>query len=373
VQEVRRRLTTFIVIVQLLLFLVHGFVYWTWLRFFGAPDPLASVSAKTVLTLFSMSFLIASLLAFRYSYAPVRIFYMIAAVWLGMLNFFFCAACLCWIAYALTALLGSHVERRTIALSIFGFAVWVNAYAAVNARWTRVRRISVKLANLPDSWRGRVAALVSDMHLGHVRGRGFTQRIVEMLNRLRPDIVFITGDLFDGAAVDSDRVTQPWTKLTTPLGAYFVEGNHEEFSDSRKYLDAVRKYGICVLNNEKISVDGVDLIGVPYHTIVRPAEFQYALREAAIDRNRVSILLAHAPDQIKIAEEAGISLQLSGHTHRGQFFPWTLITLRMYGKFVYGLNRFGNLWVYTTSGAGTWGPPVRLGAPPEIVLIHFDS
>jgi uncharacterized protein len=370
---VRRRIASFVIIVQLILFLAHGFVYWTWLSFFGAPDPLSSGTAKIVLAFLSVSFVVASLIGFRYSNILIRVFYTIAAVWLAMLNFFIIAASLCWVSYGLTAIFRVHVERRTIASSLFGLAVCVCAYALVNARWTRVRRISVKLPNLPDSWRGRVAALVGDTHLGHVRGRGFSRRIVAMINRFHPDVVFITGDLYDGTAVDLDHVTQPWTDLAAPLGAYFVEGNHEEFSDSRKYLDAVRKCGIRVLSNEKASVDGLDLIGVPYRTVVRPPELQSALRELGTDRNRASVLLAHAPDHVEIAEEAGIGLQLSGHTHRGQFFPWTWITSRIYGPFVYGLSRSGNLWVYTTSGAGTWGPPVRLGAPPEIVLIRFDT
>jgi uncharacterized protein len=372
VQKVRRRIASFIVIVQLILFLVHGFVYWTWSSFFGAGNPLACWDAGIVLAFLSISFIAASLIGFRYSNILVRVFYATAAVWLALLNFLFCAACVCWITYAATAPFHVHVEKQTLLL-LFGLAVCVTVYSIVNARWTRVKRISVKLANLPGSWKGRVAALVSDMHLGHVRSRGFSRRIVKMLNLLRPEIVFIAGDLFDGTAVDMDRVTEPWRDLTTPLGVYFVEGNHEEFSDSGKFLDAVRKCGIRVLNNEKISVDGMDVIGVTYRTLGRPAEFQSALRDCAIDRNRASILLAHAPDQLRIAEEAGVGLQLSGHTHRGQFFPWTWITERIYGKFVYGLNRLGNLLVYTTTGAGTWGPPARLGAPPEIVLIRFDS
>ena len=369
----RRRITTFIIVFQFVLFLTHWFVYWTWSSFVGTPNPLAGWDAKITLVLLSVSFVIASLLRYRYSNTVISIFYTISAVWMGFLNYFICAACLCWAIYAATAPFHVQVEERGLAFLVFGLSVCVSAYGFFNARWIRVRQITVKLANLPSSWQGRVAALVGDMHLGHVRGHGFTERIVKTLNGLHPDVVFITGDLFDGTAVNLDRVTQPWTKLRTPLGAYFVEGNHEEFTDSRKYLDAVRKYGIHVLNNERTTVDGVDLIGVTYHTIVRPAELQSALREMSIDRNRTSILLAHAPDQLKIAEEAGISLQLSGHTHRGQFFPWTQVTSRMYGVYVYGLNRLGALWVYTTSGAGTWGPPLRLGAPPEIVLIRFGA
>jgi len=373
VHRVRRRITTFILIVQLILFAVHGFIYWTWSSFIGSPDPLASTASRIVLALLSVSFVAASGLGFRYSGIGVRLFYTAAATWLAFVNYFFCASLACWIAWAATAPFGVRLNDRMLALSLFGLAAAVTIYALFNARWTRVRRISVKLPNLPDSWRGRTAVHVSDMHLGHVRGRGFTRRIVKMLGDLRPDIVFITGDLFDGTAIDLDHVTEPWAGLSPLLGKYFVEGNHEEFRDNRKFLDAVSKQGIRVLNNEKISVDGVDIAGVSYHTIVRPPEFESVLRNMPIDRTRATILLAHAPDHVNIAADAGISLQLSGHTHRGQFFPWTWITARIYKKFVYGLNRFGNLWVYTTTGAGTWGPPIRLGAAPEIVLIRFES
>jgi hypothetical protein len=218
-----------------------------------------------------------------------------------------------------------------------------------------------------------VAALVSDVHLGHVRGRGFTQRIVHMLLRLRPDVVFITGDLFDGTSANLERVAEPWVHLAPPLGAFFVAGNHEEFTGHSKYLDAVRASGIRVLDNEKISLDGLDVVGVHHGVLVHAETFRSILRKASLDPKRPSILLAHAPDQLQIAEEEGISLQLSGHTHRGQFFPWTWLTSRIYGPFVYGLKRLGRLLVYTTSGAGTWGPPMRLGAAPELVLIQFES
>jgi uncharacterized protein len=371
-RTVRRRISIFIVLVQLLLFLVHGFVYWTWLRFSPAPDPVAGGGAKIAVVVLSVSFVASSILAFRVSQFWVRWFYTMAAVWLGIVNFLFLAACACWVAYAVTALSHIRVQKQSIAQAFYGCAVCVSGYALINARILRVRHIRVKLPHLPPVWQGRVAALVSDMHLGHVRGRGFTLHIVKSLNRLRPDIVFIPGDLFDGTAADLDRVTQPWSELAAPLGAYFTEGNHEEFRDNRQYLDAVCKFGIRVLHNEKVSVEGLDILGVPYRTIVRPAEFQSALSKIGVDHNRASILLAHAPDHLKIAEEAGVSLELCGHTHRGQFFPWTMVTARLYGKFVYGLHPLGNLWVYTTTGAGTWGPPVRLGAPPEIVLIHFD-
>jgi predicted MPP superfamily phosphohydrolase len=369
----RARIAIFMSIIQAILFAAHWFVYATWMSFAGAVNAPRVSAAKLMLLLLSASFVITSLLAFRYSNMLIRIFYTISAVWLGMLSFFFLAASLSWLAYVATAALGLPFDKQAIALLFFVLAACASAYAIINALWIRVTRISVKLPNLPESWRGRVAALVSDVHLGHVRGRGFTQRIVHMLLRLRPDVVFITGDLFDGTSANLEKVAKPWVYLAPPLGAFFVAGNHEEFSDHSKYLDAVRALGIRVLNNEKVSLDGVDLIGVHHGALVRSEIFRSILRKASLDPKRPSILLAHAPDQLRIAEEEGISLQLSGHTHRGQFFPWTWITSRIYGPFVYGLKRLGRLLVYTTSGAGTWGPPMRLGAAPELVLIHFES
>jgi predicted MPP superfamily phosphohydrolase len=259
-----------------------------------------------------------------------------------------------------------------LAAVIFGVALATSLYGIVNAAWTRVTRLTVKLPNLPASWRGRIAALVSDTHLGHLRGPRFLRRIVAMLNLLKPDIVLIAGDLYDGTVADLDQLAEPLAKLSPPLGAYFVAGNHEEFSEHTKYLRAVNRVGVRVLNNEKVVVDGLQIVGIHYRDSVDDDHFREMIRHAAIDRAQASILLTHAPDRVKISEEEGFSLQLSGHTHGGQLFPFTWITSRIYGKFVYGLQRLGNLMVYTSYGAGTWGPPLRVGTKPEMVLIRFE-
>jgi predicted MPP superfamily phosphohydrolase len=115
----------------------------------------------------------------------------------------------------------------------------------------------------------------------------------------------------------------------------------------------------------------LQIVGVDYRDSTHPEHFRSVLRQIGFDRGAASVLLVHTPDRLAVSAEEGISLQLSGHTHRGQFFPFTLIVLRMCGKFAYGLNYLGNLAVYTSCGAGTWGPPMRLGSDPEIVLIHF--
>jgi predicted MPP superfamily phosphohydrolase len=368
----RARIPIAVSIIQSFLFLVHIAIYATWIFFAGAPDSSRVVELRIALAILSVSFVAASLLAHQYFNPLVRAAYTVASVWLGLVNFFFLAACTSWIVYGLPLLFGAHLEKRAVAAVCFGLGLLLGICAIVNAAWTRVVRVAVKLPNLPAAWRGRTAALVSDLHLGHVRNTGFLRRIVRKLSQLHPDILFIPGDMYDGTAVNLDRLAKPWTEFSAPLGAYFVAGNHEQFTSPTRFLDAVRQSGIRVLENEKIVIDGLQIVGVHDHDSTNVERFRSILRQAALDPNAASILLVHNPHRLPVAAEAGISLQLSGHTHRGQFFPFTAIVSRIYGKFAYGLNRFDDLAVYTSCGAGTWGPPMRLGSNPEIVLIQFE-
>jgi uncharacterized protein len=366
----RKQILIFVAVIQSVLFLGHWFLYETLTSFWamsGSPEKL-----KLLFALLSVSFVSASWLAFRYNNFMVRMFYTVSAVWLGFLSFGFFAAWGCWIVYFASRLLGVPVARSSIAAVFFGAAILASVYGIVNAAYTRVKRITVKLPNLPEAWHGRVAALVSDTHLGHVRNYGFLRRIVAKLTRLRPDVVFIGGDLYDGTAADLHKLARPWGELAAPLGTYFVAGNHDGFSGHEKHVEAVKNSGVRVLDNEKITVDGLQIVGVHYSDSVNEQRFRTILRQAGVDRERASILLTHAPHGLPIAEEEGISLQLSGHTHGGQIFPFTWIVWRVWGQFTYGLKRLGKMLVYTSSGTGTWGPPMRVGTRPEIVLIRFE-
>jgi hypothetical protein len=347
-------------------------LYKTWIFFHGAPDLTQAFALKIVVSILSVSFVTSSLLAQKYFNPLVRAFYTIAAVWLGLVNFFFLAACSLWLIYGVPLLLGFHLEKRNLATLCFGAGLFAGILALVNAAWPRVVRVTIKLPNLPASWRGRTAALVSDLHLGHVRNAGFLRRIVRKLSSLQPDVLFIPGDMFDGTAVDLGRLSKIWTEFSAPLGSYFIAGNHEQFFSYEKYFGAVTASGIRIVQNEKILLDGLQVVGVHYLDSKNMERFRSILAKAELDPNVASILLVHDPNVLSIAVEAGISLQLSGHTHRGQFFPFTKIVSRIYGIYTYGLHRFDNLQVYTSCGVGTWGPPMRLGSNPEIVMIRFE-
>ncbi len=362
--------------------MVHGFLFLTWVYFwapsvagqsrYGDAGPLHYPYLLTAMAIVSVSFLAASLIGFRLTNVVLRFFYRITAVWLGFVNYAFFSAIACWIAYLALRVTGQNPERRYYALGFLGLAVAATAYGVINAAWTRVKRITVKLPSLPAQWQGRTAVLMSDLHLGNVRVFGFARRLVKMAAGLNPDVVFIAGDLYDGTPGDLARMAEPLRVLKPPLGSFFVEGNHEEFTDHMKFVNAVAGAGVRVLNNERADVDGLQIVGVTYRDATHGEHFRKTLRGTGFDRARPSILLTHAPDRINVSAEEGISLQLSGHTHRGQFWPWTRAAARMYGKYVYGLQRAGEMQVYTSCGAGTWGPPLRVGNKPEIVVIRFE-
>jgi len=371
----RSRLFVFVSIIQAILFLAHWFVYATVAHFWGGLA--ASWGVKLAFALLSVSFVAASLRGW-YSYGPlVRFFYLISALWLGFASFFMLASVASWIIYGASLAAGLGWRPEWIADSTFALALAAGFYALLNAAWPRVVHISVSLPNLPPQWRGRTAALVSDLHLGHIRNDRFVRRVVNKLLMLQSDIVFVTGDLYDGVAADFEKLARPWADLISSpkaaaLGVYYIAGNHEEFYRNAEYLPPLLRAGIRVLNNEKVEVDGLQLIGVHYRDAVNADQYRSILRGMQLDRRRASILLLHAPVRLPISEEEGISLQLSGHTHGGQLFPWTLIAKRVWQKFNHGLQRFGALQVYTTYGTGTWGPPLRLGTRPEIVVITFQ-
>lgn len=365
-----------IIIVESVLFAVHWLVYRTWIAFHGGLPPADSDWLRVLVIVLAFSFVVAALLSFRFSNAPVRILYKIASLWLGFLNFLFWASCLTWLVWLVARFSGlvSHPDaaRSWIAGCLFPLAIAVGAYGAINARLIRIRRIAVKLPGLPEQWRGRTAVLLSDLHLGNINGAGFCRRVAETAARFKPDMVFLPGDLFDGTKGDLDRLTEPLEHLAPPFGIFYSTGNHEEFTTSTQYVDAVKRRGLRNLNNECIDVDGLQIAGVTWGESSHPLRMKSALDAMNLDRGRASILLNHSPTRLPLVERAGFNLQLSGHTHGGQIAPFTWLTRRVFGEFTHGLHNFGTLQVYTSSGVGTWGPPMRVGTQPEIVVLRFE-
>jgi len=362
----------FIAVVQSILFLTHWFLYRTLVFFLSLTSPNVALPLKIVLFFFSVSLVSTSFLAFRYSNVLVRMVYVIAASWTGFLNFFVLASISSWVIYLAAQSFSFSLDRKLLACILFGLAIVAGIYGIVNATTSRVTNISVKLTHLPEYWHGKNAVWISDIHLGSVRRYGFAKNVADRIQQLQPDLIFIGGDLFDGGTVDLNDFTEPFSRLSAPDGVYFITGNHEEFSDPARYLEAVKQAGIKVLNNEMVNLKGLQIIGVDYRDSAKRQKYEMILNGIRINSNLPTILLKHSPTNLDIANKKGITLQLSGHTHKGQIFPINFITGLVYHGYDYGFKKFKDLQIYTSSGVGTWGPPMRVGNVPEIVVIKFE-
>jgi predicted MPP superfamily phosphohydrolase len=248
-----------------------------------------------------------------------------------------------------------------------------------NARRTaRVREVRVPIAGLPPALNGLSIVQITDLHVGPTIKRGYLQAIVDRVNALEPDLVAITGDLVDGRVADLHEDVAPLAGLRARHGRYVVTGNHEYYSGAREWVAALRGLGLTVLLNEHVLIErgGARLLlagvtdAMAHHIVPEHrSDPQRALAEAPADASP-RVLLAHQPRSAAAAAEAGFDLQLSGHTHGGQIWPFHhFVPLQQ--PFTAGLHRLGRLWVYTSRGTGYWGPPLRLGAPSEITRIRL--
>ncbi|WAZ23656.1 metallophosphoesterase [Streptomyces cinnabarinus] len=274
------------------------------------------------------------------------------------------------------ALLAAPSRRLFVSRVIGGAAaaaavgtVGVGTYGVLKG--PSVKRVTVPLAKLPRGAHGYRIAVVSDIHLGPVLGRGFAQRVVDTINSTQPDLVAVVGDLVDGSVKDLRPAAAPLTQLKAP--AYFVTGNHEYFSGAEQWVEEVRRLGLLPLENARAELPWFDLAGV--NDIAGEDEGQgpdFAKALGDRDPARACVLLAHQPVQIHDAVEHGVDLQLSGHTHGGQLWPGNLIAAGA-NPTLAGLERYGDTQLYVSRGAGAWGPPTRVGAPSDITVIELAS
>ena len=234
-----------------------------------------------------------------------------------------------------------------------------------------VRHVRIPLGKLPRSASGFRIAVVSDIHLGPVLGRGFAQRVVDTINGTQPDLIAVVGDLVDGSVADLARSVEPMAQLRARHGTWFVTGNHEYYSGAAPWVEHVQELGMRLLANDRAELPGFDLAGVndvAGRSTGQGPDFDRALGNR--DPARTAVLLAHQPIVIDDAVRHGVDLQLSGHTHGGQVWPGPYV-VGLQQPTVAGLARYGDTQLYVTRGAGAWGPPTRVGAPSDITVVEL--
>lgn len=388
---------SFLGMVLLILAVIHAYLNISFVTFLGITSPTARKALGLTLGLLAVSFVLSSVSVRIFPGAASHIFYAISAIWFGAALYLVLASTAVWPVVAAARwipLPGLSRLPLYAALFLYSLTALFAIYNVAHAHKLRVTRLTVGLHNLPESWRGKTVAHLSDLHLGAYWSRGFLNRVARTTLDLKPDIIVITGDLFDGASGGHERFQRGLELLQSPQGVYFISGNHEVYAGLENTLPVVRRAGIKVMDDTLVTLEGLQLIGIASPTMQfpdRPA-FDFAALPG-YDRSRPSILLHHTPTDIngttirpggpnspylsphtsfQTVIEAGVSLQLSGHTHAGQFMPFTWLTERIYGGYHYGLKRVGDFQIYIHSGTGTWAAPFRSGSSSEIALITLE-
>lgn len=272
-----------------------------------------------------------------------------------------------------------HLLMAATAQLVVGLAAFVTVVGFAGARRrARIVSVEVPLANLPPALHGFSIAQISDVHVGSQIKQQYVDAIVDAVNGLDADLIAVTGDLVDGSVPDLSRHIAPLGRLSARHGTFLVTGNHEYYSGERAWTAEFTRLGLRVLLNEHVVVRhggaplvvaGVTDYSAHHFNPEQRSDPVAALWGAPADA-AARILLAHQPRSASAAASAGFDLQLSGHTHGGQFWPWNLF-VRLQQPFTAGLHRLNNLWVYISRGTGYWGPPNRFGAPSEITLLKL--
>ncbi len=354
--------------------LVHYGLYRFFIRFFPTARRFVKKILLLVLFLFAAGFVASWTLGSFYENFFIRMLYIVSGFWLGVLLNFALAAFLIWLIFLfLRTLKSKDFFSRRIGIALLLAAVGYSFYGGWNAFNMETKNITVKIK--AEAWKNKTAVQISDLHLGIVHRENFLEDVVAKINAVHPDIVFITGDLFDGTASDDLSVlARPLQNLKAPDGVFFVTGNHEIYIGEDRVIAALKETGVKNLNDRIVLVDGMQIMGIDYLGFGRMGKLKDAINgQKDYDPQKPVILLYHTPTEISDAKESGIDLQLSGHTHNGQIFPIKYISKIIYQGYEYGLHEEGSYSIYTTSGVGTWGPMMRTGAKPEIVKIRFSN
>ena len=262
---------------------------------------------------------------------------------------------------------------KTAGLIALSITFLVSIYGILNSWNVQVTKQEIGINRL----RKEIKAIhLSDIHIGHFRGKKFLQKIVEKTNRQKADVVFITGDLFDGRINLNKEELEPLTHLNAPV--YFVEGNHDKYTGVETIKNFLRELNVTVLENEMVNFNDVQIIGLNHmradnksfnmHASANGSTIKSTLENLNIYKNKPSVLLHHSPDGIQYASEHNIDLYLCGHTHAGQLFPIKYLANLIF-DYNRGLHHFNGTRIFVSQGAGTFGPPMRVGTKSEITLI----
>lgn len=364
-------LATFLIVVQSLITLVHWIVFQSMDFYFGWSGA-AEYYIFWTFSFSSFTFLLSNIATRVAPGHLARLAYRIAAWWLGTVYFLFLAT----VGIAFLEMLSAFLVQTMpfwVAKLFYVVAVGLSFYSYRAAERIHIVRHDIALPYLPHAWCGKKVVFFADTHYGNIHRERRARQLVKLIEAEEPALVLMGGDFFDGPPIEADQVTAPYWPLTKRVPTLFVSGNHEEYGKKADFLRSLQENGFRIINDQLVVLDGLQIVGLDFMTTRTAAATAMTMKHLELDPHLPTIVLKHIPRHVEAIEEAGGHLLLSGHTHQGQMWPIQFITRFVYHGFDYGLNLCGNLHVYTTSGAGSWGPPQRFFTQTEIAVFTLEK
>ncbi len=364
----------FILIMQALFMLVH----YAFFRF-GLYNFTRLAKYKyafgSILFMLSISFSLSMFLVRSFDNAFTSNFYYLACVWMGTIFWLFIAVILC--VFFQKVFSRVSFIKNTLPKIFILLAFATSIYGLYNAHKTDVVKADLYIDNLPNAWEGARAVFIADTHYGNIHTTRQARTDAEEINAINPDILFVSGDFFDGPKTNLFQFTDFYKNVNPKFGKYLASGNHETYAGLPESIKALEEGGFVIADNKNINIEGVQVVGVPYVASTKnpldEEKTKQLLDEKVFDKNIPSILIKHVPISTQVMADANVSFAFFGHTHKGQMWPVVYIEKSLFGKHFYGFTDIGNTKFYTTSGVGSWGPPQRIGSNSEMLLVTFHK
>lgn len=350
------------------LFFGHFLIWFILMKLFSVSVGAKMILGVIVMFLF-LSVILSSFLIHKWDNIITRTYYLVAGFWVGLLVNLCLMALVVLILKSAGWAFNFSVSLSLIKLIFLGGAIIISFWGLYNAWFPKVTTYTVVIKDLPESWDNKVVVQISDTHLGPIHRERSFGRLLKKVQSLNPEAVFITGDLFDGMESDFSWLNHPFKKMQVPRGIYYSFGNHDLYLGFNRAVNILKDSPVTILDNKMMVVSGLQIIGVNY-SFNKDFDLEAAiLDQVGYSKNLPSILLFHEPKNIELAKKTEIDLQLSGHTHGGQLFPFNYVAGLIYKGYGCGYFTSGDFSLIVNRGAGTWGPPMRTSGQGEIVKI----
>jgi uncharacterized protein len=362
------RIVVFVTLALLFYFGLHSLLFFLIIKVFRPEGRGLRLGLAGLLLFLALCFITAFILSRSGNHLWLQWFYYGSTLWLGLLVNLLLILIAGLLLYNLLHWWPILPDRRIFGLYLLGLTALYSAYGLYHATQIEIKPVTVRIKNIPDKWQGKRIAQISDVHLGLINGKKLSQKISDRINSQNVSLVFITGDLFDGSGDHLSDIVSPLDRIQAPI--YYIIGNHETYLGVDRVVRAIARTRIQLLRDQIVDMDGMQIIGADYPARGTRKDLTPLLER--VDPHRPGLLLFHEPTQIETARRYPVVLQLAGHTHNGQFWPMKIFTHFIYRGFDYGLHQLGDYALYTSSGVGTWGPPMRIGSTPEIVIFTLQ-